>query len=119
ADALRWRWIFFLNVPVALFAVFVTWRLVRVKEPEVGEQRIDYAGITALSVGLVSLLIALDQVDDWGWSDPKVIGLLVIAAVLITAFVPIERRAGANALVPGEVMRNENFRSACLAIMLM
>src|SRR6201996_6210716 len=66
-DALSWRWIFFLNVPISVFAVAVTYFLVHVKEPEGGERRLDYAGIGALSVGLVSLLVALDQADDWGW----------------------------------------------------
>jgi EmrB/QacA subfamily drug resistance transporter len=118
-DALSWRWIFFLNVPISVFAVAVTWFLVRIEEPEAGEQRIDYEGIAALSVGLVSLLIALDQVDDWGWTDPKVLGLLAVAALLVAAFVPIERRAGKNALVPSEVMGNESFRASCLAILFM
>jgi EmrB/QacA subfamily drug resistance transporter len=118
-DALSWRWIFFLNVPVAAFAVLVTYYLVKVKEPEVGEQRIDYPGIATLSVGLVSLLVALDQVDDWGWGDPKTVAMLALAAILIAAFVPIERRAGPNALVPRAVMRNESFRASCIAITLM
>jgi EmrB/QacA subfamily drug resistance transporter len=118
-DALTWRWIFFLNVPVAAFAVLVTYRLVKVKEPEAGEQRIDYPGIATISIGLVSLLIALDQVDDWGWGDPKIVAMLALAAVLIAAFVPIERRAGMNALVPRAVMRNESFRASCVAITLM
>jgi EmrB/QacA subfamily drug resistance transporter len=118
-DALSWRWIFFLNVPISVFAVAVTYFLVKVKEPEVGEQKIDYGGIAALSIGLVSLLIALDQVDDWGWGDPKVIGLLAVAALLVAAFIPIERRAGSNALIPRDVMRNESFRASCLAILFM
>jgi EmrB/QacA subfamily drug resistance transporter len=118
-DALSWRWIFFLNVPVSAFAVFVTYRLVKVEEPDAGEQRIDYPGIAALSVGLVSLLVALDQVDDWGFGDPRVIGLLVLSAVLLTAFVLIERRAGLSALVPRAVMAKESFRASCLAILLM
>jgi EmrB/QacA subfamily drug resistance transporter len=118
-DALSWRWIFFLNVPVSIFAVVVTYYLVRVKEPEVGEQRIDYPGVTAISVGLVSLLVALDQVDDWGWGDPRTIVLFGLAAVLVAAFVPIERRAGTSALVPRDVIRNESFRASCLAILFM
>jgi EmrB/QacA subfamily drug resistance transporter len=118
-DALSWRWIFFLNVPVAVFAVLVTYFLVRIEEPDAGEQRVDYAGVTALSVGLVSLLVALDQANDWGWGDPRVIGLLAVAVLLVVAFVPIERRAGKNALVPSEVMRNESFRASCLAILFM
>jgi EmrB/QacA subfamily drug resistance transporter len=118
-DALSWRWIFFLNVPISVFAVLVTWFLVHVKEPESDERRIDYGGIAALSVGLVSLLIALDQVADWGWGDPKVIALLALAAALIAAFIPIERRAGAHALVPREIMRNRSFTASCVAILFM
>jgi len=118
-DALSWRWIFFLNVPISIFAIAVTWFLVKVREPEPGERRIDYAGISTLSVGLVSLLVALDQVDEWGWGDPKVIGLLALAATLIVAFVPIERRAGMSALVPRAVMRNESFTASCIAILFM
>jgi EmrB/QacA subfamily drug resistance transporter len=116
---LSWRWIFFLNVPIAIFAVGVTWFLVHVKEPDRGERRIDYTGIAAISVGLVSLLIALDQVADWGWSDPRVIGLLVLAVTMLAAFPLIERRAGAHALVPKEVMRNESFTASCVAILFM
>lgn len=116
---LSWRWIFFLNVPIAAFAVGITWFLVHVKEPEPGERRIDYPGIAAISVGLVSLLIALDQVADWGWGDPRVIALLVLSATLLIAFGPLERRAGTHALVPKEVMRNESFTASCIAILFM
>ena len=49
-----------------------SWSTSRSRKPS--DQRIDYPGIAALSVGLVSLLIALDQVADWGWGDPRVIG---------------------------------------------
>ncbi len=118
-DALSWRWIFFLNVPVSIFAVLVTYRLVKVAEPDEGHQQIDYPGIAAISVGLVSLLVALDQIDDWGFGDPRVLGLFTLAAVLLIAFVPIERRAGAHALIPRAVMANESFRASCLAILLM
>src|SRR3954449_8162841 len=118
-DALSWRWIFFLNVPISAFAVLVTYRLVKVEEPDADEQRIDYPGLAALSVGLVSLLVALDQVDDWGFGDPRVIGLLILSAVMLASFLPIERRAGLSALVPWAVMANESFRASCLAILLM
>jgi EmrB/QacA subfamily drug resistance transporter len=118
-DLASWRWIFFLNVPISAFAVLVTYKLVHVKEPESADHKIDYAGITTLSVGLVSLLVALDQVDDWGWGDPQVIGLLALCVVMLVAFLPIERRADTHALVPKEVMRNESFTASCLAILFM
>ena len=118
-EELSWRWIFFLNVPIALFAVGVTYWLVHVKEPESGERRIDYPGIATLSVGLVSLLVGLDQVADWGWGDPRVIGLLVLAVVMVGSFVRLESRAGSHALVPREVMRNESFTASCIAVLFM
>jgi EmrB/QacA subfamily drug resistance transporter len=116
---LSWRWIFFLNVPIAAFAVGVTYFLVHVKEPDAGVRRIDYAGISALSIGLVSLLVGLDQVDDWGWGDPRVIAMFALAVALVAAFVSIERRAGTHALIPRAIVRNESFAASCVAVLFM
>ena len=66
-DELSWRWIFFLNVPIAAFAVLVTWLKVHQPRPEVDDQRIDYPGIASLSAGLLLLLLAFDQAADWGF----------------------------------------------------
>jgi EmrB/QacA subfamily drug resistance transporter len=118
-DLLTWRWIFFLNVPIAAFAIAVIWASVHLDEPENADHAIDYRGIAAISIGLVSLLIALDQVDDWGWGDPRVIGLLMVALVLIVAFVPIERRAGRHGLIPPAIIANRSFAASCVAICCM
>ena len=87
-DLLSWRWIFFLNLPVSAFAAFVTWREIHQPRPEVADTRIDYGGIVTVSVGLVALLVAFDQVIDWGWGDPRIIALLAIFVILISSFVP-------------------------------
>lgn len=54
-----------------------------------------------------------------GWGDPRIAALLVISAVSLAAFVPIERRAGRHALVPRAVMRNDSFTASCVAILFM
>jgi EmrB/QacA subfamily drug resistance transporter len=118
-DLLSWRWIFFLNVPVSAFAIFVTLREIKADHPEVEDTRIDYGGVATVSVGLVSLLLAFDQVVDWGWDDPRIIALLALFVGLIGSFVFIERRAGAHALVPRDVIRNRDFAYTCAAILLM
>lgn len=118
-DLLSWRWIFLLNLPVTAFAVLVTWRVVHQPRPEVDDTRIDYAGVFTISTGLVALLLAFDQALDWGWSDPRIVGLFIASALLLVAFVLAERRAGAHALVPADVMRNRDFSATCLVILLM
>jgi EmrB/QacA subfamily drug resistance transporter len=116
-DLASWRWIFFLNVPIAAFAAAVVWFGVHLKETKDSDHKLDYPGIAAISIGLVGLLVALDQVDDWGWSDPRVIFLLVVAVVGVFSFPALERRAGGHALIPAEIMRNRSFTASCLGIL--
>jgi EmrB/QacA subfamily drug resistance transporter len=118
-DTLSWRWIFYVNVPIAAFGVLATWWAIHVAEPEAEDRRIDYAGVATLSVGLVALLVALDQVTDWGWGSPRIIGLFAICAVLLVAFTAIERGRGMGALVPREILRSRDFSAAALAVLLM
>src|ERR1700759_565323 len=55
-DIASWRWVFFANVPIALFAILAIWRSVHLAEAEDSDHELDYAGIATISVGLVSLL---------------------------------------------------------------
>jgi EmrB/QacA subfamily drug resistance transporter len=115
-----WRWVLLLNLPIAIGACVITYLKVPARPGIRGEEdRIDYAGVSALTIGLIALLVALDQATDWGWGDPRIIVLLVICVAALLAFVPIERRAGASALIPDDVARNRTFVSACLAVLLM
>jgi EmrB/QacA subfamily drug resistance transporter len=118
-DTLSWRWILFVNVPIAALACLVTWRSVRESKGAGADEGIDVPGVAALSVGLVALLLALDQVTQWGWTDPRILGLFAGCALLLIAFGFLERRAGPRALVPRQVMGNPAFRAACLATLLM
>jgi EmrB/QacA subfamily drug resistance transporter len=118
-DLLTWRWIFFLNVPIAAFAIVVIWRSVHLEQADDPDHSIDYPGIAAISIGLVSLLVALDQVDNWGWGDPRVIAMLAIAVVGIVSFVPLERRAGRHGLIPPAIIANRDFAASCVAILCM
>ena len=56
-DTVGWRWIFFLNVPVALLAILVTWRVVARDQVDTTDERIDYAGVVALSIVLMAFLL--------------------------------------------------------------
>jgi EmrB/QacA subfamily drug resistance transporter len=118
-DELSWRWIFYVNIPIAAFAVIVTWFKVHQPRPVVEDQRVDYPGIATLSTGLLLLLLAFDQAADWGFGDWRVVAMLAAAAVLVALFGTIEPRMRGAALIPGDVIRNGEFRSACLTVLLM
>jgi EmrB/QacA subfamily drug resistance transporter len=118
-EAFSWRWILFLNLPIAVIACAVTLRAVPESRADTGRERIDYAGITTLAVGLMALLIALDQVTLWGWGDPRILGLFALCVVSLGGFAVAERRAGSSALIPADVFGNPGFRSACIATLLM
>jgi MFS family permease len=118
-DTLGWRWIFFLNLPIAAFAILVTWRVIRTDEASTADRRLDWPGMATLSVGLLSLLLALDQGTDDGWTNPRILALFALAAVALAAFVIVERRAGAKALIPPDVRANRAFFAACMTVLLM
>ena len=80
-DEFSWRAIFWLNIPVAAFAVFAIAKFVHQPPVEATERRIDYAGIATVSGGLVAILLALDQGVDWGWTDPRVLAMFGSASL--------------------------------------
>jgi EmrB/QacA subfamily drug resistance transporter len=87
---LSWRWIFLVNLPVGIAAIVIT--LTRVQEfrpPHA--RRIDGVGFAVFTVGLVSLVFGLIESSRRGWSSGEVIGALVLAVVLLSAFPFIER----------------------------
>jgi EmrB/QacA subfamily drug resistance transporter len=116
-EELSWRWVFVINLPVAAAAVFVTWRRIRQPVQRDAAARVDTLGVATLSVALVALLLALDEVTDLGWGDTPIVALLVVFVVAMVAFVFVERHMGENALVPRDVMRNPDFTTACVAVL--
>jgi EmrB/QacA subfamily drug resistance transporter len=118
-DTVGWRWIFFLNLPIAAFAILVTWKVVARDSAATGDRRLDYLGVATLSVGLLSLLLALDQGSDDGWTHPRILAQFLLFAMAFAAFVLVERRAGSKALIPPDVLRNRAFFAACITVLLM
>ena len=117
-DALSWRWVFFVNVPVALLAMFVTRR--HVAESARGDRiALDYPGIAALSAGVVLILIGLDVGTEAGFDDPWVITMMVLGVLLLAGFVLVERRRGDDALVPRRVLSSRQFSAAVGSIVFM
>lgn len=60
--------------------------------PAARERRIDWAGITLLTVGLVCLILGISQGSSWGWSSFRIIGLFVVAVASLVALAKVESR---------------------------
>ncbi|WP_444897797.1 MFS transporter [Microbulbifer sp. SSSA005] len=118
ADYASWRWIFFINLPVSAVALYVCWRVIPDDSPEACDERIDYAGITSLSMALFALLLAFDLVVDVGFKSPLVLGLIAAFFLLICLFSVVEKRVGAQALIPPDVAGNKRFVFASAATLL-
>lgn len=118
-DVLSWRWVFFVNLPIALFAMFVTRREVTESQVDVADRRLDYPGVATLTIGVVALLLALDEGSDLGFTSPTILVFFGVAAVALVVFGVVESRQGEHALVPREVLRNKVFTAACVSVLLM
>jgi MFS family permease len=103
-----WRWIFWINVPVALVAFVVVTKVLHVPHAR-QDHRIDWPGALSLIVCLVPLLIVAEQGRIWGWGSGRSLLCYAIGAVGLAAFLWFERRYGDEALLPLRLFRGRTF----------
>jgi EmrB/QacA subfamily drug resistance transporter len=112
-DALGWRWVFFINVPVGIAALAVSYLKVR-ESRNPNATRIDWLGLATLSGGLFLLVLALLRGNDAGWGSAQILAALVGAAALLAAFIGVERRV-AEPMLPLGLFRRGAFTGVQLA----
>ena len=112
-DGLGWEWIFFVNVPIGAGAIFVA--LTRVRESlNPHATRIDRPGLVTFSAGLLLLVFALVRGNEEGWGSTLIVSLLVGAALLLGAFVLIERRVS-EPMLPLGLFKARSFTGVQIA----
>jgi EmrB/QacA subfamily drug resistance transporter len=99
-----WRWVFLVNVPIGIAALFVVYRTLHLTHHR-REARIDWWGACMLMVGLVPLLTIAEQGRAWGWSSPRAMACYLIGAAGLGLFVYAESRMGDDALIPLRMFR--------------
>jgi EmrB/QacA subfamily drug resistance transporter len=90
-ESLGWEWIFFVNIPIGIVAMFLTERKVRnvfAKEPE----PLDIPGLVTFSASLFLFIFALIRGNPEGWGSPVILTCLIGAAVLMAIFITIQLR---------------------------
>ncbi|MEK0312891.1 MDR family MFS transporter [Cohnella sp. 56] len=92
-DAISWRWIFFMNVPVSVLSFLLVVPYLHERFLR-ANKRIDYGGALAFTLSVSSLLFALlTGGNEYGWDSPLIAGLFIVFAAGLLLFIRIERRA--------------------------
>jgi EmrB/QacA subfamily drug resistance transporter len=102
-DWLSWEWIFYINVPVGLAALALT-PILLTESRDAHVKSFDVPGAVLVTGGLVTLVYAITQANDYGWGSVETIGLFVAAGVLLAAFVGWEARVR-EPLMPFSIFR--------------
>ncbi|HZP71790.1 MAG TPA: MFS transporter [Gaiellaceae bacterium] len=112
-----WEWIFFVNVPVGALALALAPRLVRESRVD-RESSPDVAGAIAVTAGLALLVYGVSNAPSHGWSSSWTLSRLVVAVVLLVAFLAIEARAK-DPLMPFRIFRVSTVAGANLSGLLL
>jgi EmrB/QacA subfamily drug resistance transporter len=112
-DHASWRWVFFLNPPIAVAVILISLRWVPESRDDETAGRIDIPGALLATLGLGGLTFGLIQSSSLGWGSPWVIGALVAGAVALAGFVAVESRSAAP-MMPLALFRSRTFTGANL-----
>ncbi|MGI8750414.1 MAG: MFS transporter [Thermoleophilaceae bacterium] len=115
-ETLSWRWCLYVNLAIALPAVFVALRLLHNPE-QAARPRIDWPGVIAASTGLFALVYGFSNAETDSWTAPLTVFALAASVVLLSLFVGIERRA-AHPLLPLHIVWDRGRGGAYAAIAL-
>jgi EmrB/QacA subfamily drug resistance transporter len=103
-----WEWIFLINVPVGIVAIFSTLAIVPESRDPLASGKLDWGGLVLSAAAIFALVYALIEGPRFGWTSPQTLGLLLVSVVLFTIFVWWERRV-ADPMVKLELFRIRNF----------
>jgi EmrB/QacA subfamily drug resistance transporter len=109
--AAGWRWIFYINLPIAAIALVVIAKVLHLDHVR-RERRIDWWGSVLLAVGLVPLLVVAEQGHGWGWFSINSSACYLIGVVGLGLFVWVQQRMGDDALLPLRLFRSSTFSVA-------
>ncbi|SFY47435.1 MFS transporter [Streptomyces sp. F-1] len=112
-----WRWVFLVNVPVGIIALFVVAKVLNLPHTR-REHRIDWWGAVTITVGVVPLLLVAEQGQSWGWTSTKAYVCYAVGVVGLLAWVLVERAMGDEALIPMRLFRSSVFSKMSLLSVL-
>lgn len=117
-DNYSWEWIFFINIPIGIFASFVVRNQLKGRPERLEKPKMDYMGLITLVIGVGALQVLLDLGNDDDWfNSTRIVVLAIVAVIALTAFL-IWELTEKDPIVNLRLFRHRNFTSGTIAMVL-
>ena len=118
SDNIHWGWIFFINVPIGLAVVLISWKILEGRESRISHQPVNTIGLILLALGVGALQLMLDQGRELDWfNSTEIVVLTIIAAVGLIALI-IWELTDDNPVVDVSLFKSRNFTVGCVSTSL-
>ncbi len=117
-DNYTWPWIFYINVPVGILSVYLTWMILKKRETPIIRAPIDYIGLALLILGVGCLQILLDQGQDLDWFNSNIIILLSVIAAISLSYLLVWELTEKHPIIDLFLFKKRNFTVGTIAISL-
>ena len=118
SDNIHWGWIFFINVPIGLAVVLISWKILEGRESRISHQPVNTIGLILLALGVGTLQLMLDQGRELDWfNSTEIVALTIIAAVGLIALI-IWELTDDNPVVDVSLFKSRNFTVGCVSTSL-
>jgi EmrB/QacA subfamily drug resistance transporter len=115
---LSWRWIFYVNVPICLIVLLISFYFYHEHRPASGESgRFDPTGAILLAVGFATVTLGLSFGQEWGWASPGTLSTFCIGIVTLTIAVFVERKVK-HPILDLHLVTNRTFALGNISFML-
>ncbi|WP_166362770.1 DHA2 family efflux MFS transporter permease subunit [Pseudomonas akapageensis] len=115
-DSYSWPWIFFINVPIGVFAAWVVRQQMRTRPVSTSRQPMDYIGLLALIIGVGALQIVLDKGNDLDWFESSFIQVGTAISVVFLAIFVIWELTDKHPVVNLRLFVHRNFRIGTIVL---
>ena len=118
SDNIHWGWIFFINVPIGLAVVLISWKILEGRESRISHQPVNTIGLILSALGVGALQLMLDQGREQDWfNSTEIVVLTIIAAVGLIALI-IWELTDDNPVVDVSLFKSRNFTVGCVSTSL-
>ena len=112
-DAGLWRYIFFINIPLGIVAIFILWRLVNESRDEDSDHKLDFPGAATIATGLILVTFGFLRIPALGIHNWQVFGSLIVGLILLGLYIIIENKSK-HPMMPLQLFTNLTFSGANL-----